>query len=1057
MLPLLLACLGSCARTDQSNMYLALQSYSVDQIGRASHTCRVAFFGEPFDLLEFERTHILFHNQNPFHFTSPYWFHFIGNNYHYLPLKTATFEFSRHVEISPPNLNVRNIEVLVMRRYLVNITNAMDKNMSITEVRSFSREVYVEEMSKTKVLKPGDTFTLPVYICALGSGTFSNVLLISTSLGVIPYSIAITALRERGDALPVGLWHQCAMLASNMTFYVPKAMRTFDLSVLYDAGLLEIYEEGNDSAWLTFTGAGMIESGFHVSFIHLMSSTICRNIPVFMLSTVKFLQPIDPVLIVPTVTHENSRGEAKITIVNPTLLNLSILSVHFAPGTPSNMVIQHTKPPTIVKALSSTSLGTVVVHPTRNGEVEGNIVVTYDSAGVVTQTVEIPVKGLVCIGRFVPCAPKIELIRTISEVYHFHFMNFFKEPMVVLAVRTETEQFKFPDFEAFIVPPGARSKDIDIWYVMNQVHDKTDDLVIIETNITRFAVPICAYSGRMSIGTAKEPSMRQNNQLTFNLGKVPVSSSRVLTFYIKNQNPIPFRTKPEHCNCTSGITVDRGVFNFAVDKFSTHCVNLSITLNTQKPGSTNDTIYIAFDKSSTLFEITVTWEPEFGDVRTSSSLPSRIMYGLQYEAELYVESTYEKPLLLKYVSTNTGFFKEVDVAIMSNVSRRVCNLTLSVDQHFLKRFDAIDFNPSDSGGWSAQAQAWSFWKAPVVVPIRISLELESGMILTSTFEVEFVHGTFSDSTYDFGTVVVNATQIGFTSVYNTFDLPVIFYVADTSESKGVFSLMSPVSAVVRPNEPFNISFRYSPTKLGQTILQIPITTNSTPPFFVELAATVVPPVFDFIDEQGSSLTSLNFADVGSSSLYRTLYVKNNGHATIPFTTIWTDADDIVSWKSNCSAVLLVDEACRIDMRVTVGKFINQNRTFSVLVGSCGTERALTVNIAMDKLSFKVICMKRWAKFIFLIVTSAAPVIWTAVSSFIQARRTAEDYYDRLSALDSEIDRLTVSKRSSIGIQSMKTAKQNKTGGKWVRSVTPHTTYVSQTNLNFMHHMLTQLQ
>ena len=226
MLPLLLACLGSCARTDQSNMYLALQSYSVDQIGRASHTCRVAFFGEPFDLLEFERTHILFHNQNPFHFTSPYWFHFIGNNYHYLPLKTATFEFSRHVEISPPNLNVRNIEVLVMRRYLVNITNAMDKNMSITEVRSFSREVYVEEMSKTKVLKPGDTFTLPVYICALGSGTFSNVLLISTSLGVIPNSIAITALRERGDALPVGLWHQCAMLASNMTFYVPKAMRT---------------------------------------------------------------------------------------------------------------------------------------------------------------------------------------------------------------------------------------------------------------------------------------------------------------------------------------------------------------------------------------------------------------------------------------------------------------------------------------------------------------------------------------------------------------------------------------------------------------------------------------------------------------------------------------------------------------------------------------------------------------------------------------------------------------------------------------------------------------
>lgn len=1057
MLGLLLVCLSVSARSDESNMYLALQSYSVDQIGRATHSCRVAFFGEPFDLLEFERTHILFHHLNPFHFTSPYWFHFIGNNYHYLPLKTATFGFSKYLQISPPNLNVRNIEVLVMRRYIVNITNAIDKNISISEIRSFSREVYVEELPKPKILKPGKTFTFSVYICALASGTFSNIILITTSLGVIPYAIAITALRERHDTLPVGLWHQCATLASNMTFYVPKAMRTFDLSVLYDSGLLEIYEEGNDSAWLTFTGAGMIKSGFHVSFIHLMSSTISRNIPVFMLSTVKFLQPIDPVLIVPTVTSENSHGEAKITIVNPTLLNLSILSVHFAPGTPNNMVIQHIKPPTIVKALSSACLGTVVVNPTRNGDIEGTIVVTYDSAGVATETIEIPVKGLVCLGRFVPCAAKIELIRTISEVYHFTFVNMFKEPMVVLAVRTETEQFRFPDFEAFIVAPGAHSKNIDIWYVMNQVHDKTDDLVIIETNITRFAVPICAYSGRLSIGTAKEPSMRQNNQISFTLGKIPVSGRRVLTFYIKNQNPISFRTKLDSCNFTDGIKSDLSIFNFTVDKFSTYGVNMSVTLETDKPGPRNDTIYIAFEKSTSVFEIIVNWEPEFGDICTTSSFPKKIVYGFQYEAELSVESTYERPLVVKGVSTNTGFSKEVELALMNSITRPVCNLTLTVDQFFLKRFDVIDFNPSDSGGWSAQAQAWSFWKFPVIVPIVISLELESGLVLESSFEVEFAHATFPDSTYQFGTVVVNATQIGFTSVYNHFQLPVIFYVADTSESKGVFSLISPVSAVVPPGDSFNISFRYSPTKVGKTVLQIPITTNSTPPFFSELMATVVPPVYDFVDETGKTIANVRLEDVPSGSLTFPIYLKNSGKATIPFEALKSDADDIVALKANCSVVLLVNEICRIDVKLNMDRFGAQNRTFSVAVSSCGTEKSLTFEVSMDQFSFKVLCVKQWMMFVFLMIFSLAPLLWDIITAIISARRTAEDYLERVNSLESEIDRLTISKRSSIGIQSMKITKQNRTGGKWVRGGGLQVPYVSHTSITFMQQMLRELQ
>jgi hypothetical protein len=270
------------------NLYLALQSDSVDSIGRSAHFYRVESVGAAFDIVHFDRTRILSYQTSPFHFTGPFWYHFIGGNFQHLPLHNSIYDFAKHVAFSPPSLYARNMRVMVMDRFLYTIRNLSPQSkLTINEISSFSREVYVQEMTATIVL-PDEEFVFPIYICPINPESFSTVLLISTNLGVIPYSVTCNAFSGSGSIAPVPICHRSSAVRSNISrVRIPIRFEAEGLSVLYDSRLFAVLGDVNVTKELSF--GGDFTSGFYVSFVHLMMPTFGRNVPVYVLVTPRII------------------------------------------------------------------------------------------------------------------------------------------------------------------------------------------------------------------------------------------------------------------------------------------------------------------------------------------------------------------------------------------------------------------------------------------------------------------------------------------------------------------------------------------------------------------------------------------------------------------------------------------------------------------------------------------------------------------------------------------------------------------------------------------------
>ena len=528
-------------------MTVVLQSYSVENIGRSNRNYILGQIATHYTPIYNKNWKIFSNNTDLIHFTRPFWLHFIDNNFHYLPFRFISANYSKFLNFYPLSLFIENLNLFFVKNIQFIITNTMKEDvLIISEVTTFSREVYSTEFEEIK-LEPYSNCILNLYVCPLRSGTFSTVVLISTNKGTIPYSLTYRSAPSPVDSFISTIFHQSSLIPVNITVKVPVALQSKKVAVFYDSSIMIPDQQTQTSMSYKFT-VEKLNPGFYVSFLNFFSPTIGRNYPIFLSVSSKLLQSYYPVILFNTITNQSEIIEMEVKMVNPTNLMIHIISVHLSSESPPNVRISHTKPPLDCDPQSITLVGKIIMTGTRSGEVNTIVIVMYEVDGYNVQSVEIPVKGYVSIGSFKLPEEKIEIVGLIEKTYRFHFFNNFKEAAFVLSAHIESECFIIEDFEVFIVNPNETSRDIIIKFNPQKINsnsifdaNKVDSILYIETNITRFTVPISGYNGNISFsksGTTIAPY--GGNKISFNYSSVLVNSEKLLSFYITNPNPINF-------------------------------------------------------------------------------------------------------------------------------------------------------------------------------------------------------------------------------------------------------------------------------------------------------------------------------------------------------------------------------------------------------------------------------------------------------------------------------------------------------------------------------------
>jgi hypothetical protein len=620
-----------------------------------------------------------------------------------------------------------------------------------------------------------------------------------------------------------------------MTMRIPPALSTHRLAVLYDT---QLFDEGklviNYADRYTLFVPTFSKPGNYVTFVHMLNPTSSRSFPLSVSVSQKLLQPTYPIIYLEMVTTAPGTSEADVVLVNPTALSYNVLSVSLARDSPPNLQIDPSAA-TFCAPFGDITVARVVLTGARLGKVDTHVDVIYNvshdgnTRSKVEQSLEIPVRGWVDYGDFEPSESAIRIVQIDDEVRTISFTNRFPVPVVVVAARIEDPSFRVVGFVPFIVPAGNRSKEIRFKFTRRSIATYFETVLIVDTNATIRRVPIYCYTGQVTISKTSESD--PSSHLFFNFGKTLSNSGVNVSVWVHNPNPSDclltdfYVSAGLHVSAFWAGDEASGLRSHRLPQFSTERLDVQIVFKTVAGmNARNDSI--SFGGLGSTSHIVVSWIPYAGSFAVSTSLTGAAVLGNWYNARVFINSSY-------------GVGRRVFGAVSHEEWLAVRPLSAYIRPRILTPVATVDFLflPEHVNGLvlgdilnaTHQVQVWSeFWRRPHSLTMGFLLQLKGKSSMRVAFKVAIERYVYENVILDAGFILPGVNYTKVFQITNNHDCAIAFY--------------SPsFNTVALPRQLLSIPLILNAGSDGYFSHDLPVTTNMTPPFFINISGFAVPP------------------------------------------------------------------------------------------------------------------------------------------------------------------------------------------------------------------------
>jgi hypothetical protein len=658
----------------------------------------------------------------------------------------------------------------------------------------------------------------------------------------------------------------------------------------------------------------------------------------------------------------------------------------------------------------------------RLGEVDTHVDVIYNMShegnarGKVEQSLEIPVRGWVDYGEFEPSEPVIRIVQIDDDTQTISFTNTFPAPVVVIAARIEDPSFRVVGFIPFIVPAGSRSKEIRFKFTRRPIATYFETVLIVDTNATIRRVPIYCYTGQVTI--SKTSTSDPSSNLFFCFGKTLCNSGVNVSIWVHNPNPTDCLLTD--FNVSAGLQVSAfwagdeasGLRNHRLPQFSTERLDVQIVFKTIAGMSPrNDSI--SFGGLGSISHIVVSWIPHAGSFTVSTSLTGTAVLGNWYNATVFINSSY-------------GVGRRVFGAVSYQEWLAVRPLPAYIRPRILTAVATVDFvfSPEHVNGLvlgdihnsTHQLQVWSeFWRRPHSLTMGFLLQLKGSSSMRIAFKIAVEPSAYENIILDAGFILPGVNYPQVFQITNKHDCAVEFY--------------SPsFSTVALPRQLLSIPLILNAGGIGYFSHDLPVTTNMTPPFFVNISGFAVPPMIRFIGDDRADLTELVF-DAGSWR--RVAFVWNVGQCEVGLGAVASPAREI-HIASNCSDSLAVGSSCAVEFSVDVRLVDCAEEVVEFVLEASGSVNILPLRVVLGSEAVERMRRLRLLKFVGASIVLSGLTIGRVIGSVCGCWMNRRDMRRRARELASgtKTVKKTVIARA-VAVQVDPVREGAITGGVWV--------------------------
>jgi hypothetical protein len=899
------------------------------------------------------------------------------------------------------------VNVFVMRRYEVNITNLMgNSELRIQEVKTMSRDIFLS-FSEMIYLKSGESFTLTIYVCPTRADSFSSLIVFETSRGPIPYAVKGRAILSLRDTLPPTIHYATHNEASDISFPIPLALSSSEkIKVRYDRRLLNLSKLL--PPWPVNFRVAKLDIGYYWTFVHMQDMDEVRSFPLVISMSVDFLQALHPVAYLPIVTTRWNKSEVNITIVNRNQHPYNVTLLTLANGAPSNVkIVFYQRMPIICERQSDTVVGAVRLLGEQQGDVDTRVTVTWlvNDHGPAHQ-VEIPVRGRVEYGSFEPSTNIIFVLQAPQSEGSISFTNKFPVPVIVAGAHVNSTDFVVAGFTPFIVQPGARSPNIVVQFITQRSALTLEATLVVETSATNHWIPVRGYTGELRIAKSHVHMVEATNLLSHKLGKVPCGSEMRMPVLINNQNPTPATLSKiiytDGINASASWSPHRNSdrASDSVPKFDTRELILQITFrHSLAYRQRNDNVWLNW--SGAFVNVMLQWTPQVGAIWVMPEA-SLVLAGVYYNSTMFINSTY--PISFRVTGITPGI-DVVDVRPIRGLVREregpkaigIVSMVLSAE--FLKRIPQGQVF-QDYRNISEHIRAWErIGTGPITLHISISIHLAIGVNLSTFLNLSLNVLHFSDVDFRLGYVLAHSEVVRNLSIQNNHNGTIAFH----GES---FDTICP------PNRTIFVAVPLRVGDLGHFNYSSPVTTNATRPFFLHITGKAVAPRVRLRDAQGISVTELRF---GSQVTCASVWLSNDGKASIAIAPL-NFTGPLFALHSDCPGVLTSRTACRLNFSVDIRAVTHAVESYDWRLEEEGMHLVLVLTVDAGEKEMIRIAKQRAARRAAIICVLCSGIVWQ-IGVFVRGRiATVVDARRRGRALRKAIDRLSGIARRSIGTE-----------------------------------------